>query len=87
MCAGVVAATFVSANDVRALAQAIADLIDDPARRSEMGAKARRRVHDALSWPWSADALLDCYSSLLGTAAHREADRTGVSPRRPRPMT
>jgi glycosyltransferase involved in cell wall biosynthesis len=61
------AASFVSANDVRGLADAIGDLIDDPARRSAMGAKARHRVHDALCWPWSADALIDCYGALFDT--------------------
>ena len=65
------AASFVSANDVRGLAEAIGDLIDDPARRSAMGAKARHRVHDALCWPWSADALIDCYGALFGTSAPR----------------
>ncbi len=59
------AACFVSANDVRALADAIADLIHDPARRSALGAQGRRRVHDALSWPFSADALIDCYAGLF----------------------
>ena len=53
------AASFVPANDVRELAHGIADLIDDPARGSAMGAQGRRRVHDALSWPFSADALID----------------------------
>ena len=59
------AASFVSANDVRALADAIADLIDDPARRSAMSEQGRRRVHDALCWPYSADALIECYAGLF----------------------
>jgi glycosyltransferase involved in cell wall biosynthesis len=68
------AASFVSANDVRALADAIADLIDDPARRSALGAQGRRRVHDALCWPFAADALIDCYGALFGTSAPRSPE-------------
>ncbi len=30
-----------------------------------MGAQGRRRVHDALCWPFSADALIDCYAGLF----------------------
>ena len=59
------AASFVSANNVRALADAITDLIDDPARRSAMSEQGRRRVHDALCWPYSADALIECYAGLF----------------------
>lgn len=82
------AASFATPNDVRALAVAIADLMDDPAQRSEMGAKARRRVHDALCWRWSAEELVNCYSSLFGASApgSQSADRTGVSLRRERPV-
>ena len=39
-----------------------------------MGAQGRRRVHDALSWPFSADALIDCYAGLYPRV---EAGRKG----------
>jgi glycosyltransferase involved in cell wall biosynthesis len=66
------AAIFVPANDVRELADAIADLIDDPARRSALGAQAHRRAQEALCWPLSADALLGCYGALFGTLGAEE---------------
>ena len=68
------AARFVPANDVRKLAQGIAELIDDPARGSAMGAQGRRRMHDALCWPFSAEALIDCYAGLFPRS---EAGRKG----------
>jgi glycosyltransferase involved in cell wall biosynthesis len=59
------AATFVHANDVGKLAEAIAELIDDPARRAAMGTYGRRRAQTALCWPFSAAALVDCYEGML----------------------
>ena len=75
------AASFVSANNVRALADAIADLMDNPARRSAMGAHGRRRARDTLSWPFSADALVDATTatpaSIRGSEAGRKRGRAG----------
>ena len=75
--------SFVPANDVRALAVRIAELMDDPARRSAMGAQARRRARAALCWPSSADALVESYGALFSPSAPtRDAGRTG-KPRDP----
>ena len=48
-----------------------------------MGAQARRRAHDALCWPSSADALVESYGALFSPSAPtRDAGRTG-KPRDP----
>ena len=76
------AVSFVPANDVHALALAIADLVDDPARRSAMGAAAHRRARDTLCWPFSADALVECYEGLFPAPlqGNPEAGRTSRPP-------
>jgi glycosyltransferase involved in cell wall biosynthesis len=75
------AVSFVPANDVRALAVRIAELMDDPARRSAMGAQARRRARGALCWPSSGDVLVESYGALFSTSARsREAGRTSEPP-------
>lgn len=60
------AAVYVRPNDELEFARAIADLIDDPARRAAMGAAGRRRVDDALSWHHSVPPLLAAYEQLIG---------------------
>ncbi len=59
------AAVFVRANDERAFAQALADLMDDPERRARMGAYGRRRTEETLDWVHWAPRLLEVYESLL----------------------
>ena len=58
------AAVFVPANDERAFAQAIADLMDDPARRERMGAFGQRRIEEGLAWVHWAPKLVDVYDHL-----------------------
>jgi glycosyltransferase involved in cell wall biosynthesis len=75
------AVSFVRANDVRAFAERIAELMDDPSQRSALGAHARRRARDTLCWPFSAHALVECYGALFSTSARSgEAARTGRRP-------
>jgi glycosyltransferase involved in cell wall biosynthesis len=55
------AAVYVPPNDIRAFAQAIADLMDDPVRREEMGRYGRKRIERDLAWNYSAINLVDGY--------------------------
>jgi glycosyltransferase involved in cell wall biosynthesis len=72
---------FVPADDDRALAQAIVDLMDDPQRRSDMGAQGRRRVERGLAWHHSVPKLLSVYERLFPDAAGGGADKaTGAGP-------
>lgn len=59
------AAVYVPNNDAAAFAQAIADLMDDPARREEMGRVGRQRVEAGLSWLHSVPHLLAAYDAVL----------------------
>jgi glycosyltransferase involved in cell wall biosynthesis len=59
------AAVYVQPNDELAFAQAIAGLMDDPARRRAMGQCGRRRVETTLAWVHSSEKLLTVYRRLL----------------------
>jgi glycosyltransferase involved in cell wall biosynthesis len=58
------AAVYATPNDVREYAQAIVDLVDDDAKRGDMGKLGRARVEDELAWPHSARSYLDVYAQL-----------------------
>jgi glycosyltransferase involved in cell wall biosynthesis len=66
-----------SAND---LARAIADLADDPARREELGRRARARIENTLAWEHQAHSLLQVYAKLFpdvrAQLPHVMAERT-----------
>ncbi|MGA3361546.1 MAG: glycosyltransferase family 4 protein [Solirubrobacteraceae bacterium] len=59
------AAIYAGANQPRAFARAIADLLDDPQRRLAMGRIGRERVEASLSWEHSRVALLAAYEAAL----------------------
>lgn len=59
------AAVYVPPNDVSLFAKAIAELLDDEARRAEMGRVGRRRVEEALAWDHSRKVLVEAYDRLL----------------------
>ena len=59
------AAVYATANDELAFAEAIADLLDDPERRAEMGQIGRERVAGELSWDVSRVNLLRAYRTVL----------------------
>ncbi len=61
------AALYATANDEAALARAIIELVDDPERRSAMGAFGRRRIEEHLSWEHSEPELLRAYGRLRPT--------------------
>jgi glycosyltransferase involved in cell wall biosynthesis len=59
------AALFAPPNDPQAFADAIAELLDDPARREAMGRIGRERVEQSLSWEHSRMELLAAYDAAL----------------------
>ena len=70
------AATLVEPGDVNQLAAAIADLLDDPAKRAAYGAAGRARVEQLFSWRAVAKHMVVAYEDAI--AAYREehnADR------------
>lgn len=60
------AAVYAEANDVRAFAKAIVELLDAPERREEMGREGRARVEDTLAWSHQRAAYVGVYDRLLG---------------------
>ena len=62
----------VKAGDAGALALALADLLDDPARRERLGRAGRARVCEKYSWAHVAAATADVYADAIEDArAHR----------------
>jgi glycosyltransferase involved in cell wall biosynthesis len=59
------AAAYVKPNDELEFARAIAELMDDPARRETMGLLGRRRVETELAWQYSIPKLLEVYRTIL----------------------
>lgn len=60
------ASLYARANDPVDMAQKIAELLDDPERRSRMGAFGRRRVEQDLNWNRQVEPLLAAYQAALG---------------------
>ncbi len=58
------AAVYVEPNDVAAYARAIAELLDDPDRRRQMGVQGRQRVVDVLAWGHQAPRYVGAYERL-----------------------
>jgi glycosyltransferase involved in cell wall biosynthesis len=65
------AAVYVPPNDEPEFARAVARLMDDPARRQEMGRFGRARVLSDLSWDVTSCNLIDAYAFLLSPAQYR----------------
>jgi len=59
------AALYARANDPEDFAERIAELMDDPARRAEMGKRGRERVLERLSWAHSVPHLLAAYERVF----------------------
>ena len=57
------ASLYAKRNDARDLADKIAQLLDDPARREAMGAFGRNRILNELSWDQTSRALLSAYDA------------------------
>lgn len=61
------AAVYCAGDDETAFAKLVAELLDDPDRRAEMGEIGRTRVAEQLSWATSKRNLLAFYARLLGS--------------------
>lgn len=59
------ASLYARANDPIDMADCLIELLENPERRSEMGAFGRRRVEQALSWTYQIDPLIAAYRSAL----------------------
>ncbi len=59
------AALYATPNDEGEFASLVAELLDDPARRAQMGALGRERVERSLSWSTSRERLLEAYADVL----------------------
>jgi glycosyltransferase involved in cell wall biosynthesis len=59
------AAVYVPSGDERAMARAIAELIEDPARRRRMGEAGRHRVVERLAWTYEAPKLVAAYERMM----------------------
>jgi glycosyltransferase involved in cell wall biosynthesis len=62
------AAVYVPGDDPVALAGAVDDLLDDPARRAAMSRAGRRRVEEDLAWEHQSETYLRVFARLLGPA-------------------
>jgi glycosyltransferase involved in cell wall biosynthesis len=59
------AAVYATPNDEQEFAGLVAQLLDDPDRRAQMGEVGRRRLEEELSWKHSAANLTGAYADLL----------------------
>jgi len=59
------AARYVKPNDELKFAQAIVELMDDPAERDRMGLLGRQRMETELAWQYSIPKLLEVYRNVL----------------------
>ena len=62
------AAVYVTPNDERAFARALAQLMDDPNRRMALGACGSGRIKTQLAWDYSIPNLLSVYRQVLPEA-------------------
>jgi starch synthase len=78
MVAGGAAGLVLADDSAETLRDAIAGLLDDPVRRRELGARARRRVEDVMDVRTTANRLLDVVrDAAVGSG---DAVRTGAPP-------
>ncbi len=60
-----VSGLLVPVGDAEALAQAVRELVDDPARCEQMGRAAVRRIQRDFAWERTVESYLDVYDALL----------------------
>jgi glycosyltransferase involved in cell wall biosynthesis len=77
MVAGGAAGLVLADDSPETLRDAIAGLLDDPVRRHELGARARRRVEEEMDVRRTANRLLDVVRDAVGTADPRSAGLLG----------
>ena len=69
------AAAYVSSSDPRDLGRSVHQLLEDDARRKEMGKQGRRRAAE-LSWAQSAETLLAAYERAMIPRSQRRDEST-----------
>ena len=74
-------ALYAAAGDPDSLGRCVAELLDDPERREQMGALARERVETELSWQHSEGALLAAYARVLSRPAPSSAPPRALTAR------
>ena len=74
------AATYVEPNDRAAFARTVVELLDDPARRAEMGRRGRQRVESELAWEHQKGAYVAVFDELVGRSP--ASGRAVVPPQR-----
>jgi glycosyltransferase involved in cell wall biosynthesis len=62
-------ALYAAPGDPESLGRCVAELLDDPDRREQMGARARERVELELAWQHSEGPLLAAYARVLSRPA------------------
>jgi glycosyltransferase involved in cell wall biosynthesis len=60
------AALYARPNDELDFARRLAQLMDDPKQRQQMGQAGRERVERELAWSHQAPCLLEVYEKVLG---------------------
>jgi len=70
------ASLYAIRNDALDLAAKIVELLDDPARRVEMGKYGRRRVENELAWKHEAPKLVAAYRALWRSKAISHSERS-----------
>jgi glycosyltransferase involved in cell wall biosynthesis len=76
------ASLYARRNDPIDMAQKIVELLDDPARRREMGEFGRRRVMEELEWRHEVPKLLAAYQALWPQAGSQPYLRPRIAPRK-----
>ena len=69
------ASLYAKKNDAMDFADKIVELLDDPARRVQMGIVGRRRVTDELAWTYEVPKLLAAYTALSRSVTVSSAAR------------
>src|SRR5262249_34954355 len=70
-----IASVYASKNDPVDFASKIEELLEDPARRAEMGAFGRARVEKELAWNHQVSALIAAYRTALESSVELEDAR------------
>jgi glycosyltransferase involved in cell wall biosynthesis len=69
------AGVYVTPNIVREYAEAIVELMDDEAKRAELGKLGRERVEQELAWSHQRRAYLDVYDRLTNNKTNNKTER------------